>query len=79
MRVCANEIEILDEHGQVLTSASMRKVADFPTPDVAGQEREPPSPMSCSTRRQKDSIRGVRCRPSTGIPAEKGLCRVFLA
>src|SRR5260370_21166545 len=35
---------------------------------------KPPSPTSCSTRQQKDSILGVRCRDSIGTSGEKGLC-----
>src|SRR5260370_19345146 len=34
---------------------------------------KPPSPTSCSTRQQKDSILGVRCRDSIGTSGEKGL------
>ena len=53
-------------------SASTRRVADLPVPTPPVTRANPPSPTSCWTRQQKDSMRGVRCRASTGTSGENG-------
>src|ERR1700722_677673 len=53
-------------------SASTRSVTDLPTPGAPVTSAKPPSPASCSTRQQNDSIRGVSCRASAGTSGANG-------
>ena len=53
-------------------SARMRKVTDLPVPGAPVTRAKPPSPASCSTRQQNDSMRGVTWSASTGTSGANG-------
>jgi hypothetical protein len=50
----------------------MRKVTDLPVPGAPVMSAKPPSPASCSTGQQNDSMRGVTRSASTGTSGANG-------
>ena len=54
-------------------SVRSRSVTDLPMPAAPLTNAKPPSPASCSTRQQKDSMRGVSWSASTGTSEANGL------
>jgi hypothetical protein len=53
-------------------SARTRSVTDLPVPGAPVTRAKPPSPTSCWTRQQNDSMRRVTCNASTGTSGANG-------
>jgi hypothetical protein len=53
-------------------SVKMRSMADLPVPGAPVTRAKPPSPTSCWTRQQNDSMPRVTCKASTGTSGANG-------